>query len=391
MSFGVQPEGFVKPTFQEIREALVSEAQNLYGPINLGPESAIGQELTIRAEREALLWEALEAVYLSQYPNSASGLSLDNVASFVGLSRLPATRTIVEVNFFGDPNTVIPAGSQASTEAGDVFETVAEVVLDSTGESDGQMRALETGPVLALAGTLTEIETPISGWDTVTNPTDGIVGREIESDPALRERRARSLSLLGSGTLESIRARLIQEIDDVAGVSIFENRSSSIDSDGRPPHSFETIVEGGIDQEIGDLLWRLKPAGIETFGNVSVTVEDSQGELQNVNFSRPEQIFIWVKMTLFGAVDPDLESQIKTDFVEYGRSIFGVGDNIIKQRLFTVLYDNLTALESAEIKIAASLDAGIEPPAGDFESENIQVSIRQISQWLEARVEVTFD
>lgn len=392
MIFGVLPEGFKRPTFQEIYEEIVQEAQNLYGPINLEPESAIGQELTIRAEREALLWEALEAVYLSQYPSSASGLSLDEAVSLVGVSRLPATRSVVDVEFTGDAFTSIPDGSQASTNAGGVFELVGEVVLDSSGEGQGQMRALESGAVLALSGTLVNIETPISGWDTITNPLDAQVGRPIESDPELRERQNISLTLGGSGTVDSIRARLIQQVDDVNSVAIIENRTSTVDGDGRPPHSYEVIVEGGVDQDIGDQLWLLKPAGIETFGDVDVTVEDSQGEDQLVSFSRPVQIFIWMKVNLIGSDIPaGIEDDVKTLLVDFGVSNFGVGDAVIRQRFFTPLYMEFPQTQSIELSLASKTSPTPAPPSGDYEESNIEIGNRETSQWLDNRIEVTLN
>ena len=45
-------------------------------------------------------------------------------------------------------------------------------------------------------------------------------------------------------------------------------------------------------------IWETKPAGIETFGNTSFTIDDSQGNDQVVFFSRPTEIFIWVQVAL---------------------------------------------------------------------------------------------
>ena len=394
MSGGVTPEGFERPSFDDIRDALIARAREIVGPINTGPESAVGQQIAIQAEREALIWEALEAVYFSQYPRSASGLSLDGAVELTGITRLGATRTVVQVDLTGDPETVIPADSEASTDAGDIFSLVTDVTLDSDGEGSGQMIAVETGPVLALAGTLTNIETPVSGWDEVTNPLDGETGRPIESDPELRARRAESLSVTGAGTVPAIRARLLQQVDDVTAVTIIENRSDFEDEDGRPPHSFEAVVSGGVDQDVADLLWLVKPAGIETHGDIFVEVTDSQGEIQPIRFSRPIQVFIWVKLTITpNGVDTfpdDAEDRAKAAIVEYGETL-GVSDNVIYQALFGPVYSEVPGIESLTVEIASSADPATEPAPEEFEAANISISANEIALFLEDRIEVTIN
>lgn len=390
MSYGVTPQGFSRPTFQEIREALIERAREIYGPINTGPESAIGQQIAAQAERENSIWDALQATYLSQYPDSAAGRSLDGAVQLTGISRLPATRTLVQVELTGDPSTIIPSGSQLSTDDGDVFELVQTVTIPGSGEADAQARALETGAVLALAGTLVNIDTPVSGWASVTNPTDGETGRPVESDPQLRLRRLQSLSVTGAGTVEAIRARLLQQVEDVTAVTIIENRTDTVDAEGRPAHSFETVVSGGVDQEVGDLLWQVKPAGIETTGEVSVNVEDSQGELQYISFSRPIQVFVWVRVTLtpngVGTFPADPEDATKDAIVEYGDTL-GVGDNVIYQALFGPVYEAVPGIESLTIEIATG-DAETAPAPGDFQAANISVLSNEVALFLQDRVEV---
>ncbi|HKL76974.1 MAG TPA: baseplate J/gp47 family protein [Gammaproteobacteria bacterium] len=392
---GITSQGFDRPSFAEIREALATEARNVLGPVNTGPESAIGQQISIQAEREALIWEALEAIYLSQYPDSAAGRSLDGAVQLTGITRLPATKTVVEVTLAGDPDTVIPAGSQASTDDGDVFELTAEVTLDANGDGTGNMQALEAGEVLALAGTLTNIETPVSGWDSVTNPDDGDTGRDEESDSELRQRRQESLQITGAGTVEAIRARMLQQVDDVSAVTIIENRTDTTDAEGRPPHSFETVVSGGIDDDVADLLWEVKPAGIETHGDISVIVTDSQGEPQTIEFSRPVDVYIWADITVDVADSDEFpdgaETTIKEEIVASAEARFGVGDDVIYQALFGPIYNNVPGIGDVTITVASSSDAGTQPDPGDYASANIALASNEISRWLEDRIAVTIN
>ena len=61
--------------------------------VNVGQntQSFLNHLLTNAADRIAELWEFGEEVYYSQYPSSATGVSLDNAAQFGGSTReMPA-------------------------------------------------------------------------------------------------------------------------------------------------------------------------------------------------------------------------------------------------------------------------------------------------------------
>jgi len=126
----------------------------------------------------------------------------------------------------------------------------------------GTFHSNNKGAILAIADTLTVIETPVSGLNAVNNFIDGIKGRGIELDPELRTRRRNSLQIVGAATLPAIEARMLAEVDDVVSVFAVDNREDVDDIDGRPPHCVEVTVYGGVDQEILDKLWQIKAGGI---------------------------------------------------------------------------------------------------------------------------------
>jgi len=477
--FGVTPEGFRRPTLQEILEQYQDLAREIIGPVNFGPESAIGQQISIQAEREDRAWAALESVYLSQYPNTASGRSLDNAVQLTGITRLPATRTIGQAALIGIPGTAIPLGTQASVASTNaIFELVNTTiinplsalqafiaVIDVQPETDytvivngtpytyqssvspnvnqiidglvsqmpseivsasnvttpaqglflitanfvssfsvitssnlqtqqvgtpAQMRALETGPTLALAGTLNAIVNPVVGWQAIINYTDFPVGRNQETNSELRFRRQQSLQVVGSSTVEAIRSRLIQNVTDVLAVSIVENRLDVVDGDGRPPHSYEAVVSGGVDAEVAQEIWQTKPAGIETHGDVEVIVSDSQGGSHPIRFSRPIDRYVWVNVEIdlngVGTYPEGGENIIKENIVAYGQSL-GVSDNILIQALFGPVYQ-VPGINNATIEIATSAAPNIYP-SGEFDDVNISIGSTEISVWAVERIEVT--
>jgi uncharacterized phage protein gp47/JayE len=474
--YGVTAEGFRRPTFEEILNEYQSLAREILGPVNFGPESAIGQQLSIQAEREDRAWAAMEATYLSQYPNTASRRSLDNAVQLTGIVRLPATRTIGQVVLIGVPGTSIPQGNQFSVaQTNATFETVTTVTIDPAialeafltfptvlpttaytvtingtpytytsdssptadeiidgliaqlpplvdGEKQGttlriisgdfvssfvlsvsanitvsligtpaQMRAINTGPTLALAGTLINIVNPVVGLERIFNYTDLPTGRNEETDSELRARRQESLQVVGSATVEAIRSRLIQNVADVLAVSIVENRSDTADMDGRPPHSYEVVVSGGVNEEVAQEIWNTKPAGIETTGDIEIIVTDSQGGLQPIRFTRPTDKYIWVNVELTlngnGSFPDGGEVAIKQNIVAYGQTL-GVGGKVLFQALFGPVYA-VPGIVNAEIEIA-STPSPTDDPTGLFNAANIVVGPTEISVWSIDRIEVTY-
>lgn len=133
MSFGITEDGFVTKDLDTIKQEIIDSLRLLFGnTINTAPESVFGQLVNIMSERESLLWELAEATYNSQYPESAEGISLDNVASITALTRLPALpSSIIDQALFGTPATIIPEGTVFSVEDNALarFLTLVEVIL----------------------------------------------------------------------------------------------------------------------------------------------------------------------------------------------------------------------------------------------------------------------
>lgn len=403
MTFGLTAQGFKAKRLVDIQTDLENQLLAEFGDINLDPQSIFGQQIGVFSKVLADLWENMEDVYFSQYPNSAEGISLDNVVQFNGITRLAAQQTRVTgvcvglegtlINqgalaripdtgavFFARENTIItrtqaaaatlqvialaaqpytalinnqafsyslpvitftgsfvasnsivvtlngvalgavpfttnsaltnaaiaamiatsPAVFAVGTPAGNIitiipnagFNVIINSIVITGGVSqptyaityqipgsnnlltaaltsvinagtqpvtaidnmDGTITvnaddtdvpfsiavgtnlnitaqatpvvflSQDFGPIVAPINTLTEILTPISGWISINNPKAGLTGRLIETDTELRIRRNNSLRLLGAGTVESIRARLLQQVPGVTSAFVFENR-----------------------------------------------------------------------------------------------------------------------------------------------------------------------
>lgn len=105
--------------------------------VDTGPNSSLGRMIGVMAPSEALLWEAIQQVYDSFNPNTAIGVSLDNIVALSGINRRPARPTRAQVILEGTINTNIssPRGKVSSSTTQHVFSLVSPVILSPMGAS----------------------------------------------------------------------------------------------------------------------------------------------------------------------------------------------------------------------------------------------------------------
>ena len=315
--------------------------------------------------------------------NSNLGSTLESIAidlvDAINLSAEPVTAEIVDGASFRitADDLEISFGSSVSNNI---------EYIDVT--SPAFFEATVTGPITVLPGKLNVIVTPISGWDAVTNFFDGIQGRARETDQELRLRRRSSLAVIGAASIPAIRSNLLQNVQDVTGVIIFENREPFVDAQGRPGHSFEAVVEGGADQEIAEEIWRVKPAGIQTFGNVTNFIIDSNNDQQAIYFSRPEPLYLWVQVELdivAGAFPSEGITSVTNSILDTG-ALLDVGEDVLFQSFYGAIYTT-AGIQRLTLTLATSSTPGGPPSA--YVADNINVSEVQIALFDVSRINIS--
>lgn len=397
---GISPDGFEIKRLPEIKSEMEELARLAIGSdATLLPDSPEGQIISIFSEVYADLWEQLNEAYNAFNPIAVTGQSLDNLVFLNGLSRLAPAPSTVVLAITGTDNAIVPAGSIIKHNGTGVeFKTTNSVEIGvgfPSGTATVLAAASKNGAIEALAGTLTDIATPVNGWATVINDTDADLGRNAETDAELRGRRDRSLTISGSASLETI----IAEVGRIAGVSHaggVENFTDSVDGFGLPPHSFEIVVEGGADEPIGQAIWSKKAAGIDPHGDINVGVIDVFGDNHIMKFSRasPITMYLTADVAFLGTAPADDGSgnggpeEILTkailDFVS-GELIagedLGIGDDVVPSRLylpFNLSYSNII-VNSLVISIN-----GI-----DFDASVQAIEYNEVSTWAESRIVLT--
>ena len=438
-TFGLTTAGFIPKDLLSIQADLQAAFQSKFGQsIDLSPSGPFGQLIGILSERIAELWNLGQTMDTALNPDAATGPDLDKVCAITGTIRLPATRSAVTLTLTGTPGSTVSAfvGSVVATKArfdtltngtlvaatawaGSTVTAVGARVTNAsniylcttagttaasggpTGTSstitdgtavwrylgagtafvDIAASAELTGPVVALSGTLTTIETPTAGVSNVINILDAVPGTNLETDAAVRLRRESELRGSGKAALEAIRSAVLLT-SGIISAKVFENTTDVVDSNGNAPHSVEVLVQGATDLVAATAIFQSVAAGINTVGNTSAVVTDSQGFTHTVGFSRPviKPIYVILNVTVdplvFAATGPTL---IKAAVAAFGNLSVPGKDAVsssIGAQAFTI---------PGVLDVTSTLIGLINPPTT---SATVSVALRELATYDTSRIVV---
>lgn len=320
--------GFYRPTFDELLEAQEARAKKLFGDdIDTSNLSVLGKYIRINVNDLDMLWQTLESVYYARFPNTASGVSLERLCVFAGISRNPATFAKHKIIIHGTKGATIESGFLVSTQSQEqCFYTLDDYTIPDD-ETEGDIGMVEAMVYAENAGTQGNVL--VGNINDIVNPSADVTeiehialveyGKDIESDYDLRIRFSEAIAGSGATTLESIKAAVLR-VENVQDVYIRENDSDEVDETGIAPHSFECFVLAPEEQGqlIAEAILNKKPAGIKPTGDVSFNVADSTGIMHQINFTWTEQKNVYVKAEILtnGLFPVDGITQIKTNLVD---------------------------------------------------------------------------
>lgn len=341
--------GISMDNFSDIKSQMVSELKSALGDnIQTDPESDLGNMIDIFASAIADQNDFIEAIVSAFNPQSAAGTHLSNMVLINGISRNEARYSTGTLQCTANAaGSTVPAGTLVSDPAtGNQFETDSVVVVPPSGTNTVSITAVTAGATEASAGTITQIDTPVYGLASVTNPSDIVVGQSEESDSALRARRFLVSQRSGNSSISAI-LRTVSEVTNVTSVVVHENNKQEIDKNGVPGNSIWVIVEGGANADIAEAIFGSKSAGINTFGGVGVVhIDTDTGTSATINFTRPTTKYIYIDLTIVknSLYPSDGDDQIRQAVIDYFNGDFElngvavesvkIGDDVITNKLF---------------------------------------------------------
>lgn len=254
-------------------------------------------------------------------------------------------------------------------------------------------QTVDQGSEEAAIGDLNGIVTTVAGWDAVSNLQQGSPGRLAENDAQLRARYPTGLFRLGAATKPSIAPNIRDRVAGITAIRDFENDTDVTDAVGRPPHSIHVVVDGGLDDEIADAIYRVKAAGIASHGSVEVAVTGDDGKTHLVRFDRPERVYVWVRavLTLLPAIEQafpaDGFEKVAAAIAATGATL-DIGQDVVQQRFFGGIYAT-PGIAHVDLSFAHSDDPAFVPGPGDYNDGNLTIQEFEVAKFDLSRIEVT--
>ncbi len=330
----VDTTGIHAPTYADILTYLQAQYQAIFGAdVYLGSDSQDGQFLGIIAAALNDANAGAVAVYNSFSPATGQGNGLSSNVKLNGIKRLVPTNSTVDLTLTGVANTLIVNG--IVSDANKVkWNLPVNVTIPSGGEITVTATCQELGAVAAAAGSVTKIETPAQGWQSVTNDAAAVLGQPVETDAQLRVRQGKSVAVPSQSIFEGI----VGSVANIAGVTRivgYENDTDTTDANGIPGHTIAVVVEGGDVATIQQTIANKKTPGTGTFGNIVAFVTDSVGSSHLIKFSRPTESTVKIYLTVeaLTGYSAAIEPYIKQSLVDFIQSL-QIGAKVIYSKLF---------------------------------------------------------
>ena len=269
--------GFLAPAESAILAGALADLQAAFG-------GNLDTALTTPQGQLASSWTAVIGAAYSTFlyyttqvdPAFSEGRMQDGIGRIYFIERNPALPTTVQATCVGAQGVTIPVGATAAALDGNLYICTQAGTFDATGILTLTFACTVTGPIACPAGTLTSIYQSIPGWDTISNPTDGVVGIDVESTSAFEARRSASVEKNAVGSLPSIRGAVLA-VPNVLDAYVTENNTAAFQQVGDlvlQPYSLYVAVVGGDAAAVAQAIWSKKMPGCGYNGNTTVTVLD---------------------------------------------------------------------------------------------------------------------
>lgn len=370
MTYGVTSAGFVIKPLDVIKAEMEAELKAYRGDaFDVTATSLAGQIIAIVAAKHSEIWELNQAIYNASDPDGANDAALENIAALCpGIIRDPATKSTVTCTCNLDNGTYL-AGTLIAHVDGDTtarFVSSEDVTRSGgTGNESVEFEGETAGALVATAGTLTEIAEPVSGWNSVTNAADAVIGDDVETNAALRLRREQQIQLAGSSSVNGIRADVL-DLDTVESCVVEEN-VTDVAAGGLAPHSIRVIyvpVGSEDDAGVAAAILDSKAGGIATNGAQSEVVVDDSGFSHTILLDRATAIPVHFEVFLddsnSSADRTYIEGLIDTAITEYIDTL-AVAETLYQQYIYWAVIDVVGPHDI----VVTGIDMDISDPPGN--------------------------
>lgn len=391
MPFGMTKQGFKPKRLADILESLDEKLRNVADPdtgehpfVNETADGVLWQLTSIIAEELSILWEQAYLASVQYDPLYSSGAALRGLVQINGINPSYGSHTEIPIFVVGTPGIVIPKDSRISSiDGSQTYITAANIVIAGNGTATGNAICTETGPKNPDANEIIQIQTPIAGWNSVTNGVATSIGTDADTDEQLHIKQQRATSATSYRQVDAIISGIIG-VPGVKFARLYVNPTMTTDARGIGAKTMAPVVVGGTDEDVADVL-RLKAGSLDSFeGNLAtpVTYTGPLGDTQTIDFYRPTEVPIYIEIDITvtdGLAYPfnaeDLIKQAIVDYAEYdqeGLAGFPPGEDVLVSRLYTPI-NSVPGFSVTSLQIGTS--------AGTLSTSDITIDWNEIAKF----------
>mgnify|MGYP002630538169 CR=1 FL=1 len=343
----IDENGLQLDSFSTIFNNLVSGFKSIYGEdINLDQDTADGQQIGIYSNAIYDLQSLIARIYNSFDPDFAEGHELDKVLKLIASTRLPASKSVVDINITVGSNVTLDSNYTVKDNNEQEWVISSAQTL-SAGTTTVSFNAKDWGLIEAIAGSITTPVTILTEVISLTNPTPAVAGRDEETDIELRKRRNKLIGYRATSLISSIIGKILN-LDNVTDCIVYENDTDVYDATkDLNAHTMWVIVDGGEIPQIAEIIATDKTVGCGLKGIVEASYVETfirgngteRLHTHTVNFDRPTELNIYIrfdvkKRKISDIIDID---NIKLSLVE---TLFNIAEDITATELYATIYSS---------------------------------------------------
>lgn len=368
--------GTVIPSGSVLQNSITGDRFVTIAPLNVVSSSSYETTYEVVNVLNSTLYtitiNGVEYTYTSDVDATANEIVTGLVADITAGSDSTVSAAVV-----GDEIVLTATSSTTPISSSTISYIRATSVVSKVG-----IRSEVVGPIVAPANTITQLASPTATIIETYNEDDLILGSLVETDEALRIRIANTTVTDSTGTIPSITSAILNNVAGVTSVNVIENVLAVTDGDGRPAHSYETIVIGGDDEELAQEIWRTKPAGIGLFGNTTEIITDSVGSLRTIKFTRPVVINLAVRVQYseYGEeLFPISGTEAIRSIVVSQITALGVDKDVIPLRLAGPIYSNVEGIDDLIIEVQQITTSGDTPNPANWQEARFPINVDEFA------------
>lgn len=386
----IDANGFKAESFTEILTRLSNGLKNIYGQdINLDQDTPDGQQLGIQANIISDFQDLALYIYNSMDPDLADGANFDKLLKLLARTRLPSSRSTVDIEMVLNKTVSIPASYTIKDLNNQNWIIGTAQTLDA-GTHLVSFYSEDWGNITAEPNTINEQVTILTEVVSINNPESAISGRDEESIVQVRERRNKILEINASSTIGSIIGKIL-DLNGVVDAVPYENMTKIYDPvRDIQPNSYWIVVKGGDIAQISEIIAKDKTGGTGLKGQVeTVYIEKfvrKDGSVRefyhDVKFDRPTEVSIHIKFKVSRKISTQsIDIEHIKDIL--ANKEFYIAQNITVTELYSTIYSAATNYIATDLEVSKDgvvwdsvfLQAGYDE---EFIIEKLNIEIEEL-------------